>query len=197
METAPIFNFVDIIALILVLLGLWQGYRRGLSGELAQVISAIVSVWVSWHYYDDLGHWLTDSTRLGPQESLAVAFILLILGAFLFTWVVRIILRHIMEFTFKERIEKMGGALAGLIRTSLIIAVVIFFAGLLPNEFLHRVFMENSLIGRQLDHYIPTAYEKLTEYYPNLPEFQQIAGTSNAVKHISREEFFNNKDSEN
>jgi len=197
METVPIFNFVDIIALILILLGLWQGFRRGLSGELAQMISAVVSVWIGWNYYDDLGHWLTDSTRLGPQESLAVAFILLILGAFLFTWIVRIVLKHIIEFTFKERIEKMGGGLAGGLRTMLIVAAVIFFVGLLPNEYLHRVFAENSLIGRQLDRYIPTAYEKLSEYYPNLPEFQASEITSNTVKRVSRKEFFDEEEGGN
>ncbi|NCC51299.1 MAG: CvpA family protein [Spartobacteria bacterium] len=196
METTPLFNLVDIFAVLVVLPGIWQGWRRGLSGEIARVVSAVASFWAGWHYYARMGYWLTDHTRLNPQEALAVAFVAIILGAFLLTWVVRIVLKHIIEFTFKERIEKAGGALAGGLRTAMVVAAIIFFIGLLPNDYLHRTFAENSLIGRQLDHYIPTAYETLAERYPELPPLPlpRADDSTNHPKRVTREEFFHGKE---
>jgi len=170
MESVPTYNLIDIVALILLLLGLLHGLRRGLSAELSAVISMAVSVGAGWYFYKPVGEQIYLATRLEEPASYALAFIVTLTGAFLLMMAIRLVLRSIMEFTFKGKIERIGGALCGLTRTALLTGALIFCVGLWPHVYLHRLFAEESLIGRCLSEHVPAAYESLSERYPSLPE---------------------------
>ncbi len=168
-ESALTYNLIDIVAGILILLGTLQGLRRGLSRELSHVIGVTVAVWAGGTFYRPLGEQIYLGTRLEEQASYALAFFGALVGTFLLMLVIRLILKSIMEFTFKGKIEQVGGAVCGLLRAGLVVGAIIFLMTLWPHEYLHRLFAEKSFIGRGLSQVVPTAYEKLVERYPGLP----------------------------
>ena len=168
MDNLSHLNVVDIAVLILILLGLIRGFVKGLSGELAGLLGATVAFAGAWYFYTPLGNFLTDKTRLSERATVAVAFVLVLIGAYLAMKILRLVLRHVMEFSFKGKIEKLGGMLAGGIRMTVVVIALVLLMTLWPHESLHRLFAEESAFGRFVFEKLGPVYEKMAEEYPAL-----------------------------
>ncbi|HBA84991.1 MAG TPA: hypothetical protein DCZ95_12925 [Verrucomicrobia bacterium] len=168
MNELPQFNVVDLAVLGFLLLGLVMGIRRGLSGELAGLIGAGASVWAGWYYYQPASQYLVEKTRLTGQAAQGVAFLGLLVGAWILMILLRLVLRHVMEFAFKGKIERIGGGLAGLLKTGVIASAVLLLLGMWPHAFLHRLFAEDSLFGRIAGRNLMPVYDELSVKYPIL-----------------------------
>jgi uncharacterized membrane protein required for colicin V production len=168
MDNLSHFNIVDIAALILVLLGLIRGFVKGLSGELAGLLSAAAAFTGAWYFYTPLGNFLADKTRLSEPATVAVAFVLALIGAYLAMRILRLVLRSLMEFSFKGKLEKIGGMLAGGIRMTVVVTALVLLMALWPHEYLHRLFVEKSAFGGFVFEKLGPVYEKIAEEHPAL-----------------------------
>jgi uncharacterized membrane protein required for colicin V production len=115
-------------------IGLIRGVMKGLSRELAGVISTAAALFAGWRLFDPVGAYLAGSTRLQDHGARMLAFLLVLVAAYLLMRVLRLILRSIMEFSFKGNIERVGGGIAGLLRVSALVAAVILAMALSPYE---------------------------------------------------------------
>jgi uncharacterized membrane protein required for colicin V production len=168
MEHLPHFNIVDLAVMVLLLLGLARGAMRGLSGELSGLISAGAALFAGWSLYRPIGDFLFNRSRLSEPAAHVVAFFAALVGGYLLMKVIGLILRSIMEFSFRGRIERVGGALAGFSRSAVVLAVILLLAGLWPSSSLHRLFAEESVAGRTVYRTLGPAYESLAEKHPAL-----------------------------
>lgn len=172
MEQLQAYNYIDIVAAIALMIGMVQGLRRGLSGELARFIAICVAVGCGWYFYHPLGTKLLHQSNMDEQEAYAAAFFLCLIGGFLLMLVIRLLLGHIMEVSFKGPFDRIMGVLAGMLRMGLYCTAIIFFIGLLPNDYLHGVVSE-SLSGQLVSRYAPEWYLKVRTYVPILPELPE------------------------
>lgn len=171
MENLPQFNLADLGFIILVLIGLARGWARGLSGELARLLSVAAGLAAGIYFYQPVGRHLVEQTRLGEWEEPAthgIAFGLIFIGTWLAMRLLRFLLRHVMEFAFRGKIEKVGGALAGLLRSAILAAAGVLLLGSCPVAGLRRFFFEESVIGGTLARHLLPVYDELREKYPAL-----------------------------
>lgn len=162
------FNIVDVAAFLLILVGLIRGFVKGLSGELAGLFSAAAAFAGAWYGYTPLGHFLMGKTILSERATMAVAFVLTLIGAYLAARLLRLILKSLMEFSFKGKIEKIGGLLAGGIRMTVVFAAFALLMTLCPQESLRRLFVEESVLGRFVSEKLGPLCEKIAEEHPAL-----------------------------
>lgn len=172
------YNAVDIAALILILLGALQGLRRGLSGELASVFSVVVAFFAAWKFYAPIGAYIAGHTRMSEPLANAFAFALCIVAGLLVMYSLGLLLQTIFVFTFKGKIERIGGALCGTVRLTLTACAAIFVLGLLPSEFLQRHFADESAVGRFLFLHLEPVKETIIE---KIPALQEEEGPNGAV----------------
>lgn len=171
MEQLPPHNMLDIFLFVIMALGLLQGLRRKLSGEMARFLGTGLSVWAGWYFYHPLGQKIQSITRLSEEESGATAFFVSLVGVFIAVLLLRIIFGKIMEVTFKGgALQYIGGALAGLLRTMLACAALLFFMNLLPSAFIRQSVSENSFFGRIVTRQIPEWWHSIHSVYPDAPE---------------------------
>jgi len=168
MDNLPQFNLIDILALAALVIGLVRGIKRGLSGELAALISMGLAVGGAWYYYAPFAAYLKRNTHLGPQAAPAMAYVLLLVGVWIALAVARFILRHVMEFKFKGPLELWGGALAGTLKAAVLVAALLLVGGLWPNAYLRRQVAERSLCGRLVCLTLGPMYDELATQYPAL-----------------------------
>lgn len=189
MSSLPHFNIVDIVIMALLLFGMIRGARKGLSGELADVISIAAAFFAGWVFYEPLGTYFRTNTRLSETGSYIAAFFAVLVGAYLLMRVLRLVLQHVMEFSFKGKIERVGGALAGLAHAGVVTASLILVVGLLPDRALHYNFVENSVFGLVLYERLGPVYEDLSEKHPalRLPDGKTESGTEGAWHPIYEE----------
>lgn len=168
MNTSPQFNIVDILVIILILYGLIRGLVKGLSGELAGLLSAAAAVTGAWYFYTPLGNFLADKSRLSEPATVAVAFILALIGAYILMRILRLVLQNMMEFSFKGKIEKLGGMLAGGIRMTVVAAALVLLMAMWPHDYPYGLFAEESMFGRFVFEKLGPVYEKIAEEHPAL-----------------------------
>jgi uncharacterized membrane protein required for colicin V production len=168
MNNFSYFHIVDIVAFILILVGLIRGLVKGLSGELAGLLGAAAAFAGAWYFYTPLGNFLIGKTRLSERASMAVAFVLALVGAYLAARILRLVLRNLMEFSFKGKIEKIGGLMAGGIRMAVVVTAFVLLVTLWPHEYLHRLFAEESVFGRFVFEKLGPVYEKIADEHPAL-----------------------------
>ncbi|MDD2433385.1 MAG: CvpA family protein, partial [Clostridia bacterium] len=51
-------NFIDLLIIIFLLLGLWKGFRKGLLNSLVGLCSALVGLFVAWQTHSYVAGWL-------------------------------------------------------------------------------------------------------------------------------------------
>lgn len=175
MNELPQFNIFDIIVLLYLLSGLYHGLRRGLSGELAGVLSTGLAFVGGWKLYQPLGDHLLKVSKLSSPTAHALAFVILIVGGYIVLKIIRLLLRHLMEFSFKGKLERLGGALAGLIRVTVVAATFVLMVGLGPGAFLRNLVIEQSVFGSQVFSRLGPVVESLKEKYPALQQAEEQA----------------------
>jgi membrane protein required for colicin V production len=166
--SVPQFSVVDIVVLIVLAYGIFRGARRGLSGELAGLLSVAVALVAGYYFYRPFSEYLVGATRLAPPAANAVAFMAVVMGSYIVMLVARLVLSKLMQFSFKGALERVGGALAGLARSSVVVAIVLLVLGMMPFTDLHRVVAEESRSGRWVCEALGPVYEDLAEKYPAL-----------------------------
>lgn len=148
-------NLIDIVALVVVVLGAFQGWLRGLSGELARLISVVVAFVLGIYFYRPFGAWFLENTRLSIQAADTLAFVVTVLAAAVVMVLLRVVLKRIMKVVIEEKFDKACGVAAGLLRAWVLVAVVFLAMNLWPNTYLNRKFGEESIIGRQVLRLVP------------------------------------------
>ena len=117
-----------------------------------------------------------ESTRLSEEESFATSFFLCLVGVFILFLLLRLLLGKIMEVTFKgSGLERIGGALAGLLRTMTACAALLFFLNLLPSAFIRQSVAENSFFGRIVTVRVPELWQSIRNDFPEAPALPEPA----------------------
>jgi membrane protein required for colicin V production len=165
----PPYNTIDIIIVGLLAVGLLRGIMRGLSGELAGFIALGVALFAGYNFYEPFGIYLSQSTSMNEIQADTVSFVVILIGAMLLMWALRVILKSVMEFTFKGALERAGGAVAGLLRYAVFLSFLILLTRLFGQGTIYNHVIEDSFIGRHTSAWLLTFYEQVADYYPDLP----------------------------
>lgn len=147
----PSFNAVDWTVVVLLLLGLISGFRRGLSGELATVAATVISGIAAWKLSGWAQGLLLQNLDLTPREATMGGVIAVFAIVYLVLWIVRRTLRAMMDYNFKGKAERMGGALCGLIRFFILALIGLLIATFIPNPDVQQAVARDSFFGRFVD----------------------------------------------
>ncbi|MBU4199464.1 MAG: CvpA family protein [Verrucomicrobia bacterium] len=145
------FNAVDIGALVLILLEMFLGLRRGLAGTLFRLMCTLAILLFGLRFYQPFGSLLAEhTTRLAdnPDMAGALAFLLILVVLGLCFLLLRWLLRVLMTVTFNEKINSPGGGVVGVFQGLALVFLLVYAMGLWPQPAWHQLFVQNSLVGR-------------------------------------------------
>ena len=120
-------NTVDIILSLFLLYGLVRGFFRGLLAELASLIGIVAGIYGAIHFSHFLGEFLSEHVDWKIQYinliSFAITFVLIV---FLISLAGKI-LTNIAAFAALGIVNKLLGAVFGLIKSAFVVSVIIMF----------------------------------------------------------------------
>jgi len=160
-------NLVDGIVAVILVLGLFGGVRRGLSGELLRVITIVVALLIGWYGADTAASWLADRVTLPDDDVRVVALLGLIVGTYTVLGIVRHVFRIILDFSFRGRLEIIGGGLLGLLRASVFSSIALVGASLVPSPVVEAALLASRSGTWAVEHLTP-AYLSWAEQHPGL-----------------------------
>ena len=150
MEALPNMNIVDALAVLLLVIGVILGFRRGLADQLASLIGVVIVAVGAYHAYQPLGNFLAANTSLSSQWSRVLAVVLLMLASMLVMALIHATFGNLMKVVFAGWLDRLGGAVAGLVKAAALVLLIFIIMNAVPAPRLNRWFGEESLIGRQV-----------------------------------------------
>jgi membrane protein required for colicin V production len=162
------FNAVDIVALVWLLIGAWRGLRQGLAGALLRLLALALAVGVGFLGYAWLGEKMAGGGRLAGAAGDLLAFFLITVAVYVVLRLVGLLLKNTITFTFKGKLEPVGGALVGLLVSACVIALVLLLAGQWPQPLMKKWFVEESWLGGVVHEQLGPVWQRLEKRYPAL-----------------------------
>ncbi len=159
-------NLADYVILGLLAVGLIQGFVRGLSRELARVLGVVAALFVGWRYSPILGDWLIGNSRLEGLSAYLAGFIAAVVATAVVMYGLFLAFRLIMQFSFKGKLERLGGMLAGAIRMLTMVCLVVLAVSLWRIEPLHTHLCQESVIGSAVSGRLMPLYDRLLDSHP-------------------------------
>ncbi|WCK53745.1 CvpA family protein [Aneurinibacillus sp. Ricciae_BoGa-3] len=156
-------SLLDVVLLLLLIGGIWSGYRQGLVAQLVKLVALVLSFVVAFMYHKSLAaalmSWFPLSKISGnssfsslagmlPVESAiynSVAFFfLLIFTGFVVRWLGGF-LNGIAKLPVLSLINRILGAVVGFLKNGLILALIIVIANVLPISALHQTLNRSAI----------------------------------------------------
>jgi membrane protein required for colicin V production len=129
-------NWVDIVIIIYLALSIISGFAQGLIRTLLSIIGLIIGIILAAHFYKQLGNILTFISNRDVAN--IIAFIIILLVIMGIAALIAHLLRSLIKAIMLGWIDRLGGAVLGLIlgalSVSAILAIVVKYTNTsLPN----------------------------------------------------------------
>lgn len=160
-------NWVDVLAVIIILRISYISFQRGLSHEIFPLVVSIVTITLSLRYYTSISFFIKHNMMniniyvLNFIVFLSLIALLGFIGKFL-----RAILDMIIKVTWHPLIERFGGLIIGSMRSVVVTSMVLIAIALVPVSYLQWSIRDRSLTGMYFLRVGPAIYEKLSVFLP-------------------------------
>lgn len=148
MENLPIAP-IDVILLLILLVGAWRGFTKGLLLSVASLVGLVGGIWAASHFShlvaEHLSQHVSWSVNTLHMASLALTFLLVVVGVHLLAK----LLEKVLDLVALGFVNKLAGAVFGLLKVALILSFVMLLLNQTvgPREWLPQSEPASVLVG--------------------------------------------------
>ena len=156
-------NIIDIIIAVILLLGLVNGFRRGLFVEITSLVGLILGVYGAIHF----SYYLADLLESRVNWDASLIQILAFTGTFLMIMIALVLLGKLLtkiaETIMLGFFNKLLGAIFGILKVGLIVSVVLIIFGEFNEtlKFMDRSKVEESILYEPVKNFASEIFPKL------------------------------------
>jgi len=172
-------NGIDIVLGIFLLIGLIQGFRKGLIVELASLAGLVLGVFGAVHFSYIVANWLIDYTNWNEQTIQLVAFAITFVGILILVSLLAKAVTKLIGLIALGMINRLLGAVFGVLKIAFITSVILFFINSwMPtyNAFLSEEKKEASLLYTPIEMLAPMILPSFTK------EFKDVIPSEGALE---------------
>lgn len=156
---------LTIIIIILLVLGFFAGYRRGIVMQAIRLIGYLVTFVLATQFFEPLTglvEMFVPFPSVQPNTELifydeatsflidsafyrVITFILIAIIGWLLTNFISMFFMKVMYYDWQVHLDRIGGGIINLIITYVIIFLFLFILSLLPIEFIQQQFVDNPI----------------------------------------------------
>ena len=161
-------TWVDYLTAIAVVRGCYVGFRSGLFPELLRIAEYLVTVVVTFRFYEPLAQLLTLKTFLNISTATTVSFSTLVIGVFIAAKLVTLMLLKLLKVGEGAFFYRLTGLFFGACRWVVILSLVFMLIDHLPLGVLKADIHERSLVGPKVSKVAPMLFDFLSMLSPQL-----------------------------
>ena len=155
------FNWVDVIAVTLLIRTGYIGFQLGLAAELIKLVGLTMGFFVGFRIYQGWGDVIARNSFLSIEWAAALALTILVVVVYLAVTRILRFFGNLVEVNFQDRLSQAGGLFAGLFRGVLMMSVILVVGLQLPSPYLQASIQEHSLSGHRISRMAPGIYDGL------------------------------------
>lgn len=159
--------------LILVFVGLMAvaGLRQGLVRQVLGLAGLVAAVVLAFQYYGKVGTFLLDYFVISRAVANVLGFAAVCVGVGIAVTIMEWIWGRLVRYTPVSWLDAAGGALFGLVKGAVIVAVVVLVLYALPVKGLREI-IDSSSVAREFLDASPVIYGKIEAILPTgMPSF--------------------------
>lgn len=139
---------IDILFIVLVIFFAAGGLRRGLSGELAHMLTLLIMLCVVCFFYPAMLRGTIHRWPFVPVAVVQISLIVsLIMSALLFFFLLRAVLKRLFKAGLDVPLDHLTGLFAGALRGAVTGVALMAALSLLAGEKVHLALSERSVVG--------------------------------------------------
>jgi membrane protein required for colicin V production len=112
-------NWLDIVIIIILIIPMYMGFRRGLIGTLLPLVGIILGIIIAGLYYDSMANWLSNWLH-SPAQAKIVAFVLIFILFMIAVTLVTKFVRGFLSLLLLGWVDTIGGLFFGLVMGGII-----------------------------------------------------------------------------
>lgn len=159
-------SIVDIIIVLLLLLGAYKGYTKGLLLEIIGILAFFIALFAGFRLLNWGMNMLNDQIQVSDSLLPYVAFLLLFAAIVIGINLLGKALKKVLDMTFFGTFDSLAGAVVGLFKWALAISALIWIFHTLEIE-LPADSLSGSRIYPILQPFAPTVFNSLGEVLPS------------------------------
>ncbi|MGB3128228.1 MAG: CvpA family protein [Dehalococcoidia bacterium] len=128
-------NWLDIVIIVILVVPMYLGFRRGLIGTVLPLVGIVLGIVVAGRGYGSIANWLSNWLE-SPAQAKIVAFILIFILFMIAITVVTKLVRGFLGLLLLGWIDKLGGLVFGLVMGGVVAGVLL---SIVSKFFLSRV----------------------------------------------------------
>lgn len=156
-------NWVDVLAVILLMRMGYIGFRLGLAAELLKLAGLTAGFFAGFRYYQQVGDGLAQRTFLSTEWASVLALGAIVIASYFLVTRAARLLEKVVQVSFEKRLNQIAGLLAGVGRGLLVSSVVLVAFQQLPAPALQESIQEHSLSGPVVSRMAPAVYDQLRD----------------------------------
>lgn len=159
-------NWIDIVIIIFLIISVISGMVQGLIRAVLSIIGLIVGIILAGKYYGQLGNTLTFIHNSNAAD--IVAFIIILLAVMAIAALIAFLFRSIIRAIMLGWIDRIGGAVLGLLLGMLSISAVLAITVKLTNS---SLITDSALSGFLLDKFplilgfLPREFDPIRNFF--------------------------------
>lgn len=166
---------VDIVILILIALGAYEGYKKGLLMSIVGLIGFVLAIILGVYFMDPMSKFLAkhldELTFAFPIMAFLIVFGITLLLVTIAGW----ILKKMMDLILLGGLDRIGGAILGIVKTAFFISFFIWLANLFDLK-MSKEWHDQSDYLTYIEPLAPGVIWVLEPMVPKLKELQKTVG---------------------
>src|SRR3989344_4060585 len=170
-------NWFDIFLIVVLFIFTWKGFRAGLVGAIGGFFGVIFAIWAGSHYMQSVGAWIMKVIDLDNAYLASIIGFLVVFMAvnIAFGLIISVINRVFHIIPFIDLINKLLGAIVGIVTGALAVAAIVYLMSVLPISEAISTSIKNSQIADtalsiafMVKPFIPQAIKELKSIFENV-----------------------------
>ncbi|MDD3678954.1 MAG: CvpA family protein [Patescibacteria group bacterium] len=142
-------NWADLAIFAAIILFAFMGYRKGVIRQVADLVTLVISLFLSVLYYIPLANYLNEQSNISVTLTKFVAFFAIWMGTQLILNIIFFLLYPLIpEVVRKSKINRFGGAFPGLVWGIVFVFLFVTVVSALPIQSRYRDDLINSVSGK-------------------------------------------------
>ncbi len=156
-------HLIDILLAIPLLLFAWKGYKKGLIIEISTLAALILGLYFAIYFSDFAAGMLTNSFRINPKYLGTISFVVTFIAVVIMVLAVGKVLEKFINILMLGFLNKLGGAVFGLLKGALYLSILIFLINYLDTgrSIIKKGAAAKSILYSPVESLAPLLYSRL------------------------------------
>lgn len=128
-------NYIDVIILLPLLYGAYNGFSQGLIVEVSTLFALMLGVFISWKYAVNVEGLLKGFVALPESYAYYIAFAVTFLVVVVVMYLLGKLLTKLVDMVSLGLFNKLLGIVLGVVKAAIIVCVALFFINALDTHY--------------------------------------------------------------